>query len=140
MESEKKLSGYEAGQVAAFLFRLARGETVTAAAKAAGLVERTLRWHRKRCASLDACWRDAVAMAREADLEARRMARTQAAVSRGTVVRRHSPTILMRKRKFPVEFDRERKQTFLDHFAATCNFEDSAAEAGISLSPVYRAL
>ena len=46
----------------------------------------------------------------------------------------------MRKRKLPVEFDRERKQIFLDHFAATCNLEASAVEAGISLSPVYRAL
>jgi hypothetical protein len=47
---------------------------------------------------------------------------------------------MMRKRKRPVEFDRERKQAFLDHFAETCNLEASAEAAGISLSAVYRAL
>jgi len=127
-------------QVAAFLFGLARGETVVAAAKAAGLVVTTLYGRRKRDPLLAACWREAAALAREADLAARRAAHAEAEEDLGTVVRRHAGRRLVRKRKRPVEFDRDRKQVFLDHVAASCDLEEAALAAGISMSAFYRAL
>jgi hypothetical protein len=120
-------------QVAAFLFGLARGATVEGAAAAAGMKASTLYWRRKRCAAFARAWREALE-AWDAD------AADASAAAPGTIVRWHAGRGLMRKRKRPVEFDRRRRQAFLDHFAETCNLEASAAAAGISLGPVYRAL
>lgn len=122
-------------QMAAFLFGLSQGATVEEAAAAAKMKVATLYYRRKRCAVFAKVWRDAVQA--RADAEAGAADDTE---MRSTIVRWHPGRGLMRKRKLPVEFDRERKQTFLDHLAATCNFEASAAEAGISLSAVYKAL
>lgn len=122
-------------QVAAFLFGLARGATVEGAAAAAGMKASTLYYRRKRCAVFARVWREAL----EAwDADAAEGA--DGDEERATIVRGHAGRGLMRKRKRPVEFDRDRKQAFLDHFAETCNLEASAAAAGISLAPVYRAL
>jgi hypothetical protein len=124
-------------QVAAFLFGLARGATVEGAAAAAGMKVTTLYWRRKRCAVFARAWREAL----EAwDADAADAAAADGEEARGTVVRWHAGRGMMRKRKRPVEFDRERKQAFLDHFAETCNLEASAAVAGVSLTSVYGAL
>jgi hypothetical protein len=122
-------------QVAAFLFGLARGATVEGAAAAAGMKVATLYWRRKRCAVFARAWHEALE-AWDADAADA----GDAGEARGTIVRWHAGRGMMRKRKRPVEFDRKRKQAFLDHFAETCNLEASAAAAGISLSAVYRAL
>jgi hypothetical protein len=131
-------------QMAAFLFGLARGATVQGAAAAAGMNAATLYYRRKRCAVFARVWREALeawdAAAADADADADADAEGGDGAARGTVVRWHAGRGLMRKRKRPVEFDRKRKQAFLDHFAETCNLEASAAAAGVSLSPVYRAL
>lgn len=121
-------------QMAAFLFGLARGATVEEAAAAAEMKVTTLYYRRKRCPVFAKVWHDAV--------QARADVATSAANGecRSTIVRWHPGRGLMRKRKLPVEFDRERKQVFLDHFAATCNLEASAGAAGISLGPVYRSM
>lgn len=125
-------------QMAAFLFGLAQGATVQGAARAAGMSAQTLYYRRKRCAVFARAWREALeawdAEAAEADAAA------DGGEARETIVRWHAGRGPMRKRKRPVEFDRKRKQAFLDHFAETCNLEASAAVAGISLSAVYRAL
>jgi hypothetical protein len=129
-------------QMAAFLFGLARGMTVEGAAVAAGMKAVTLYYRRKRCAVFARAWREAL----EAwDAEAAEGADAgggdgEDGEERGTIVRWHAGRGPMRKRKRPVEFDRKRKQAFLDHFAETCNLEASARAAGISLSAVYRAL
>lgn len=125
-------------QVAAFLFGLARGRTVEGAAAAAGLKASTLYYRRKRCAVFARTWREALEAWDAEAAEAGDAADGEE--ERATVVRWHAGRGPMRKRKRPVEFDRERKQAFLDHFAETCNLEASAAVAGISLSAVYRAL
>ena len=129
-------------QAARFVLALREGATVAEAAEVAGVAVTTLYYRRKRDADFASCWREGAALGRAAEAEAWRVKRAEAeaASARGTVVRGHAGVQLMRKRKLPVEFDRERKQVFLDHFAATCNLEESAGEAGISLSPVYRAL
>jgi hypothetical protein len=150
-------------QVAAFLFGLARGATVEGAAAAAGMKVTTLYWRRKRCAVFARAWREALeawdadsAEAEGGDADGENWAPAFGVPTKpcfaggpsageqekapGTIVRRHAGRGWMRKRKRPVEFDRERKQAFLDHFAETCNLEASAAAAGISLGPVYRAL
>jgi hypothetical protein len=121
-------------QVAAFLFGLARGATVAGAAGAAGLKVATLYYRRKRCAVFARAWREALEAWDE------KGAAADGDEARETIVRWHAGRGPMRKRKRPVEFDRKRKQAFLDHFAETCNLEASAAAAGISLSAVYRAL
>lgn len=128
-------------QMAAFLFGLARGATVQGAAAAAGMNVATLYYRRKRCAVFARAWREALE-AWDSDSAAADAAAAAAdgEEERGTIVRWHNGRGLMRKRKRPVEFDRERKQAFLDHFAETCNLEASAKAAGVSLSPVYRAL
>ena len=123
-------------QVAAFLFGLARGATVEGAAAGAGMKVSTLYYRRKRCAVFARAWREALE-AWDADITADG---ADGEEERGTVVRWHAGRGLMRKRKRPVEFDRVRKQAFLNHFAETCNLEASAAVAGISLSSVYGAL
>ena len=132
-------------QVAAFLFGLARGATVQGAAAAAGMSVATLYYRRKRCAVLAQAWREALAawdadLAGAADDAAGAADGGEREAARGTIVRWHAGRGPMRKRKRPVEFDRKRKQAFLDHFAETCNLEASAAAAGVSLSAVYRAL
>jgi hypothetical protein len=132
-------------QVAAFLFGLARGATVEGAAAAAGMKVATLYWRRKGCAVFARAWREALeawdaeaARAEAADADGAEAGDAEEA--RGAVVRWHAGRGMMRKRKRPVEFDRKRKQAFLDHFAETCNLEASAAAAGISPSAVHRAL
>jgi putative intracellular protease/amidase len=127
-------------QVAAFLFGLARGATVEGAAAAAGMKAATLYYRRNRCAVFARVWREALEMWDAEAAEAAEAADSAEGEDRATIVRRHAGRGPMRKRKRPVEFDRERKQAFLDHFAETCNLEASAAAAGISLSAVYRAL
>jgi hypothetical protein len=131
-------------QMTEFLFGLAEGATVGRAAEAAGIGVGTLYYRRRRCAVLQRLWTEALARGDKAraaaEAESREGWAPAFAGEEGTIVRGHAGRGLMRKRKRPVEFDRDRKQAFLDHFAATCNFEASAAEAGISLSPVYRAL
>jgi hypothetical protein len=157
-------------QMAAFLFGLARGMTVAGAAAAAGMNVATLYYRRKRCAVFAGAWREALeAWDAEADEGTDAAADADAGGAegeswapasgvptkhcfaggpfageqegaRGTAVRWHAGRGMMRKRKRPVEFDRARKQAFLDHFAETCNLEASAKAAGISLSAVYRAL
>lgn len=131
-------------QMAAFLFGLARGATVAGAAAAAGLKVATLYYRRRRCAVFAQAWREALeAWDADAAAAAEAAAAADAAggeEARGTIVRWHGGRGLMRKRKRPVEFDRARKQAFLDHFAETCNLEASAAAAGVSLSAVYGAL
>lgn len=127
-------------QMAAFLFGLARGATVAEAAAGAGMKVTTLYDRRKRCPVFARVWREAAAMAGDADAEARREERAGADGGAGTVIRGQPGRTLIQRRKRPVEFDRERKQALLDHFAATCNLEASAVAAGVSLTTVYRAL
>ena len=143
-------------RVAAFLFALARGANVVEAAVGAELASSTLYYWRRRSAPFARAWREAMEMAQAADQAARaadaeaadaEAADAQAADAqavaggrRGLVVRRQARDRLVRVRKKQVEFDRERKQAFLDHFAGSCNLEAAARAAGISVSPVYRAL
>ncbi|HVQ08208.1 MAG TPA: hypothetical protein VMS43_07210 [Allosphingosinicella sp.] len=146
-------------QMAAFLFGLARGATVAGAAAAAGLKVPTLYYRRKRCAVFARAWRealeawdadsggaeaaDAADAADAAGGESKNWASAFAGErgeERATIVRWHAGRGPMRKRKRPVEFGRERRQAFLDHFAETCNLEASAAAAGVSPSAVYRVL
>lgn len=99
---------------------LARGETVAAAARRAGFAVQTLYGHRARCAAFRAAWDEAVEASRGEWLV------------EGAKGRKYQ----LRKARRNA-FTRERKEAFLDHFAATCDARASAAVAGVAVSTVY---
>lgn len=127
-------------QAARFVLGMRNGETVAGAAAGAGVAVQTLYYRRRIDAEFAGLWADAKAGASEDVAAARAAERAARSALLGTAPRRHEERKLVRKHRRAVEFDRERKQRFLDHFAATCNLEASAATAGVSVSSVYRAL
>lgn len=126
-------------QAARFVLGVRDGETIAGAAAAAGVAVQTLYYRRRIDDGFAAVWNEARAGASADTAAGRALARAERDAAAGTVVRRHGKR-LIRKRRRPVEFDRDRKQAFLDHFSVSCNFEESAAEAGVSLTTAYRAL
>ncbi|HYI83820.1 MAG TPA: hypothetical protein VEX11_11495 [Acetobacteraceae bacterium] len=121
-------------EIAAFLAAIERGATIGEAAAAAGIAVSTAYYRRRKCAAFAEAW----AGAKARDLAA--WSAAGAAADGETIVRAHGGGRLMRKRKRPVEFDRARKQAFLDHFAGSCNLAAAARAAGIGTGAVYRAL
>jgi hypothetical protein len=110
-------------QAAAFMAGLARGESVAAAAKAAGVAVSTLYHRRRTSPSFALAWAGAAALG-----------------ARPMLVLGHDGRKLMRKKGRAVRFDEARKQTFLDHFAGSCNLAAAAAAANASPGTVYRHL
>jgi hypothetical protein len=87
-----------------------RGATIAGAAGAAGVAVSTAYHRRRTCAAFAQAWDGAVAKSSGcADAGADPAALPAAA----TAVRGHKGRGLIRKRKRPVEFDRERRQAFL---------------------------
>lgn len=126
----------DADEAAKFYEGIERGETVADAAAAAGFAVSTAYYRRRTSPDFARGW---------AEAKARNIAAWSAAGAAAegeTEVRSHAGRRLVRarKRKRPVEFDRERKQAFLDHFAGSCNLAAAARAAGIGVSAVYRAL
>jgi hypothetical protein len=127
-------------QGARFVLALRDGATVEGAAAAAGVAVATLYYRRKIDADFAALWDEAVAGASADAAAARGRERAAPDAAQGTAVREHSDRYLVRKRKRAVEFTRTRRQTFLDHFAASCNMAASAAAAGVTDWTVRKAL
>lgn len=127
-------------QAARFVLAVRNGETVSVASAEAGVAVQTLYYRRRIDAGFAALWAEAKAGASEDVAAARAAERAEKDAASGMAVRRHEERPLMKKRKTAVEFDRARKQRFLDHFAATCNLDAAVAAAGISESAFYRAL
>ncbi|MGQ0588862.1 MAG: hypothetical protein ACT4N8_04925 [Sphingosinicella sp.] len=121
-------------EIAAFLAAIEQGETVAGAAAAAGIAVSTAYYRRRNCPDFARGWAEAKAR------EIAAWSAAGAAAEGKTIVRGHAGRRLMRKRKRPVEFDRDRKQAFLDHFAGSCNLAAAARAAGVGVSAVYRAL
>lgn len=96
------------------------GATVTEAANGAGFVAQTLYNHRRKCAVFREAW----------DAAVEESGRPQLVAPRGG--RRWQARRMRRN-----QFSAERKESFLAHFAATCDATASAAEAGVSESTVY---
>lgn len=132
MPKKGETVAFDARQQAAFVAAVERGATIAAAAREAGAAVATLYYRRRADPAFAEAWTAAAAAS---------SGYPDAVPATGaTHVRRSGGRKLIRKRKRPVEFDRERKQAFLDHFAATCNLEASAKAAGICVGSVYRAL
>lgn len=126
-----KTFAFDAQQQVLFVAAVERGATIAAAAREAKAAVATVYYRRKTCPLFARAWAGAVAKSSGyADLDPPGAA---------TVIRGHAGR-LIRKRKRPVEFDRERRQAFLDHFAGSCNLEASAKAAGVCVNTVYRAL
>jgi hypothetical protein len=121
-------------EIAAFLAAIEQGATIAGAAATAGIAVSTAYYRRRNCAAFAEAW----AGAKARDVAA--WSAAGAAAAGETAARAHGGGRLMRKRKRPVEFDRERKQAFLDHFAGSCNLAAAARAAGIGVGAVYRAL
>jgi hypothetical protein len=99
---------------------LAGGATIRAAAKAAGFAVCTLYAHRNKCALFREAWDAAVAESgRPLLIAPRRGRRWQAQRMRANF------------------FTRERKEAWLEHFAATCDATAASAAAGISANTAY---
>ncbi len=126
---------FGAERMAAFVAAVEQGATVEAAAAAAGAAVSTVYHRRRTDAAFAEAWAGAAARSSGyADAAAALPAEAT------KVVWGHKGRALIRKRKRPVEFDRARRQAFLDHFAGCCNLEASAKAAGICVNSVYRAL
>jgi len=111
---------FGAADRAAVVKALAGGASVRAAAKAAGFAVCTLYDGRRRCALFREAWDAAVAESGRPVLVApRRGRRWQAQRARANF------------------FTRERKEIWLEHFAATCDATAASEAAGISVNTAY---
>lgn len=99
---------------------LAGGATIAQAAKAVGFSKRTLHRHYAECALFREAWDAAVEESSRPMLVAPRGGRKWQAQR-------------MRRNRFT----RERKEAFLEHFAATCDATASAEAAEVSIFTVY---
>ena len=129
-----------AEQQVRFLLGIRNGMTVKAAARWAG-VGTTAIYHRRRTdAGFADLWREAFAGARADTTAARAQERTAGDSAQGTKIAADGGTVLKRKRRHAIEFTPQRKQVFLDHFADSCNMAAAAAEAGVTVRAVRKAL
>ena len=108
-------------RLALFVAALETGATVVVAAKAAGFAANSFYHRRRQCPLFRASWDEAVE------------------ASRGTVlIAAANGRKLQKRRVRRTRLNDERRQRFLDHFAATCDATASAEAAGVCESTVYR--
>jgi len=116
----RKRKPFGARAMAAVVQALEKGATIVEAAKAAGHGPSTVYAWRSKSAAFAEAWEKAVEASSVPML-----------VTSG----KNRKWRLARPRR--TRFGRERKITFLEHFAASCDVTASAREAGVSLSTVY---
>jgi hypothetical protein len=122
-----------------FLEALRAGASTKEAAQCCGFSAEAFHGARKRDPVFRLGWLWAMDLSTQDERERRRTSSLVALVD-GVEIAPNNRRVVQKRRVRATRFTAERKQIFLDVFAATADFQAAAEAAGVSCSTVYKAL